>query len=82
MERANDTRQKIQWGGLVKKAGLDQESMEVIYGLLLEAAEKLQSKEADMLRAAWHLKGEQQHTEVGMMGSYSKLMATPLDHIN
>lgn len=38
-ERKQDTRQKIQLGGLVKKAGLHEEPPAVLLGLLLEAKE-------------------------------------------
>jgi hypothetical protein len=58
MERKEDTRKKIQLGGLVKKSGLDNETIAVVYGFLLEVAEKLVSQEADDFRKAWRLKGD------------------------
>ena len=58
MERKEDTRKKIQLGGLIKKAGLDNETTAVVYGFLLEVAEKLVSQEADDFRKAWRLKGD------------------------
>ncbi|OAI47775.1 hypothetical protein AYO45_05590 [Gammaproteobacteria bacterium SCGC AG-212-F23] len=58
LERKQDTRRKIQMGGLVKKAGLENESTAVLYGLLLEAAEYLQSEEAESVKSRWRLKGD------------------------
>ncbi len=58
LERKQDTRQKIQLGGLVKKAGLANEKSAVLLGLLLDAAEKLQGEEATSLRIDWMIKGD------------------------
>ncbi len=58
LERKQDTRQKIQLGGLVKKAGLADEKSAVLLGLLLDAAEKLQGEEATSLRIGWMIKGD------------------------
>ncbi len=58
MERKTDTRRKIQLGGLVIKAGLENETTATILGLLLEAAEKLQSKSADKFRNNFKIKGD------------------------
>lgn len=58
LERKQDTRHKIQLGELIKGAGLAEETIAVLYGLLLEAKEKLQSKDADNIRQNWHTKGE------------------------
>ena len=58
LERKQDTRRKIQLGGLVKKAGLDNEPTAVLYGLLLEAQEKLQSGHSDDVRDDWRIKGD------------------------
>jgi hypothetical protein len=57
-ERKQDTRRKIQLGGLVKKAGLDAEKTSVLYGILLEAKQKLQDTEGDNLRESWRIKGD------------------------
>ena len=57
-ERKEDTRRKIQLGGLVKKAGLENESTAVLFGLLLEAAEKLQATNSDHVRTGWKIKGD------------------------
>jgi hypothetical protein len=62
-ERKQETRQKIQWGGLVKKAELESESTAVLYGLLLEAHEKLSGPEADKIRQAYRIKGDIALTE-------------------
>jgi hypothetical protein len=61
LKSKRDTRRKIQLGELIKKAGLDTEENSVIYGLLLEAQEKLQnknSKNADTVRQHWRVKGD------------------------
>lgn len=58
LERKQETRRKIQLGGLIKKAGLHEESTAVLYGLLLEAVELLQGDDAETLKAQWRLKGD------------------------
>ena len=58
LERKEDTRRKIQLGGLVKKAGLVDEPTAVILGLLVEAAEILRSVQAIDARSRWRLKGD------------------------
>lgn len=58
IHRKQDTRHKIQLGGLVKKAKLDQEPTAVLLGLLLEAAEKLESQAATQQRRDWKLRGD------------------------
>lgn len=58
LERKQDTRRKIQLGGLVKKAGLHDEATAVLLGLLLEAAESLQGDEAQNIKSRWRLKGD------------------------
>jgi len=57
LERKLETRRKIQLGGLIKKAGLDNESTAVLYGLLLDAQEKLQNL-GDDVRDDWRIKGD------------------------
>ena len=57
-ERKQDTRRKIQLGGLVIKAGLENETTAVILGLLLEAAENLQSKACEKFRTDYRIKGD------------------------
>ncbi|MBY0545308.1 MAG: conjugal transfer protein TraD [Gammaproteobacteria bacterium] len=57
-ERKEDTRRKIQLGGLVKKAGLENESTAVLYGMLLEGVENLLSDNAEIFRARWKVKGD------------------------
>lgn len=58
LERKQDTRRKIQLGGLVKKAELDEEPTAVIYGLLLEAKERLVSSENGNVRNEWKIRGD------------------------
>ena len=58
LERKAQTRRKIQLGGLIIKAGLSEEATAVLYGLLLEAAEKLQSEDAIIKREQWRLMGD------------------------
>ncbi|MDX2165058.1 MAG: conjugal transfer protein TraD [Gammaproteobacteria bacterium] len=57
-ERKQDTRQKIQWGGLIKKAGLHEEPPPVLLGLLIEAKENLESKSGEKFRGEYRLKGD------------------------
>ena len=57
LQRKADTRRKIQLGGLIIKSGLENESTAVLLGLLLEASELLQTKEAKASRSKWQLKG-------------------------
>ena len=58
LERKLDTRRKIQLGGLVKKAGLDDIPTATLLGLLLEAAELLDSEESEAIKNRWRLKGD------------------------
>lgn len=44
-ERKRDTREKIQLGGLIAKAGLRHEDKAVLLGLLVEATEALKDNE-------------------------------------
>lgn len=57
-DRKTQTRRKIQLGGLITKAGLAEESTAVLYGLLLEATEKLQSEDALAVREQWRMLGD------------------------
>ncbi len=60
-ERKSDTRRKIQLGGLVIKAGLESETTSTIFGLLLDAAEKLNNSNkqyVDKLRNDFKIKGD------------------------
>lgn len=57
-ERKSDTRRKIQLGGLVIKSCLENETTATILGLLLDAAEKLNSKDADKFRNDFKIKGD------------------------
>lgn len=57
LERKEDTRRKIQLGGLIKKVGLDSEPTAVILGMLLEAAEVL-TENGDEVRNRWRLIGD------------------------
>ena len=58
LERKQDTRRKIQLGGLVKKAGLDGEATAVIFGLLLEAKQKLDEGDSVKVRDDWRIIGD------------------------
>lgn len=48
-ERKADTREKIEFGGLVKKAGMHNYSKAVILGVLIEAAAQLENDD-DLLK--------------------------------
>jgi len=63
IERKQDTREKIKLGGLVKKAGLDQLPTAVLYGLLLDSAEKLLTADAKDVQESWKIKGDLALTE-------------------
>ncbi len=58
LERKEDTRRKIQLGGLIKKAGLATESTAVLLGLLLEARELLDSGQSEETKKRWQLMGD------------------------
>ncbi len=60
-ERKSDTRRKIQLGGLVIKAGIENEATATILGLLLDAAEKLNNsnrQHVNKLRTDFKIKGD------------------------
>ena len=57
--RKADTRSKIMLGGLVRKAGLGDESEDVLLGILLEAAERLGTDGGALERARWSDRGRQ-----------------------
>ena len=63
LKSKRDTRRKIQLGELIKKAGLDTEENSVLYGLLLEAQEKLQSKNSHSVRQHWRITGDSQEPD-------------------
>lgn len=67
LERRQDTRQKIQLGGLVKKAQLEHENTAVLYGLLLEAFEQLNGEHSEHFRNAWRIKGDMALTNEQIM---------------
>ena len=62
IERRNRTRQLIELGGLVAKAGvvdLTGDDRAMIYGALLWRADKLKSDQGEHARALWAAKGKQ-----------------------
>ena len=58
LERKQDTREKIQLGGLIKKANLDQLSTASLYGLLLEAKDRLSIDDNEKLVTQWKIQGD------------------------
>ena len=56
-ERRADTRLKIQLGGLIIKAKLDEEASNVLLGLLLEAADALSAEDGELTRRRWMRRG-------------------------
>ncbi|WMT92936.1 conjugal transfer protein TraD [Pelagibacterium sp. H642] len=48
--RRKDTREKIQLGGLIVKAGLRYEKRALLLGLLLEAADRIRGDETERAR--------------------------------
>ncbi|MCA0057667.1 conjugal transfer protein TraD [Mesorhizobium sp. B261B1A] len=62
IERRRRTRQLIELGGLVVKAGiveLTNHDRAIIYGALLRIAAKLQSREGEHARDLWAAKGKE-----------------------
>ena len=62
VERRQRTRQLIELGGLIVKAGvvdLTGDDRVMIYGALLWMAEKLRSDQSDHARSVWAEKGKQ-----------------------
>lgn len=57
-DRKQETRRKIQLGGLITKAGLDNETTAVLYGLLIEAREKIHSEGGEHYRQCWRVIGD------------------------
>jgi hypothetical protein len=57
MERQQDTRRKIQLGGLLIKAGLAGEDAGVLLGALLDVKDCLAGEDALNVRATWLAKG-------------------------
>jgi hypothetical protein len=58
MERSQDTRTKIQLGGLVIKAGLADEPAAVLLGLLVEASRALKGEKGPTLRDRFKQAGD------------------------
>lgn len=56
--RKQDTRHKIELGGLVVKAGLDGEPKAVVFGALMLASVALRGQNADANRARFAAEGE------------------------
>lgn len=57
-ERKQDTRKKIQLGGLIKKSGLDNESTALLFGMLLECKDKMNLPNGNLLKQEWTIKGD------------------------
>jgi hypothetical protein len=57
--RRVDTRRKIQLGGLIVKAALEEESAALLLGVLLETKEKLAGSHSEQHRKQWQSKGQQ-----------------------
>lgn len=57
LEKKRALRKIFQIGKLVEKVGFANEDMTVMYGLLLEAKEKLLSAETEHIREIWRAKG-------------------------
>ncbi|NMN07598.1 hypothetical protein FHT19_004817 [Novosphingobium sp. SG919] len=66
MKRRERTRQLIELGGLIAKAGiveLTDDDRAVIFGLLVEAAAKLRSDETGNQLALWRRRGRRAFTD-------------------
>jgi len=57
-ERKQDTRKKIQLGGLIKKAGLGDESTSILFGMLLDCKEKINFPDGELIKQEWKIKGD------------------------
>ncbi len=57
-ERKQDTRKKIQLGGLIIKAGLQEELPAVLLGLLIDGKENLENKSGKIVRERYRLRGD------------------------
>lgn len=60
MKRRERTRQLIELGGLVAKAGLAEltdDDPAVIFGILIDAAAKLRGEDAEQMRTLWRRRG-------------------------
>lgn len=69
MKRRERTRQLIELGGLVVKAGivdLTDDDRATIYGALLWMTEKLTSEDGEHARALWRRKGQRAFADVWM----------------
>lgn len=64
-DRKQDTREKIQLGGLVVKAGLSDEATNVLLGLLLEAQATLNGPDGETARRRWARLGAAKFDEEG-----------------
>ena len=69
MTRREDTRRKIQLGGLIIKAGLADEPAAVLLGLLVEASKALKAEKASALRARFKLVGDRVFAQGGPHGT-------------
>lgn len=56
-QRKVDTRDKIQLGGLVKKARLGDEATALLLGMLVEAREALDGPDGELTRRRWQRRG-------------------------
>lgn len=56
--RKEDTRQKIELGGLIVKAGLDSEDKAVIFGALLDAVRALSGPDSEAQRSKYREAGK------------------------
>jgi hypothetical protein len=69
VKRRERTRHLIELGGLVAKSGLvglTEDDRAVIFGLLLEAAGKLRSNDAEQQRLLWRRRGHREFTAPDM----------------
>lgn len=63
MKRRERTRQLIELGGLIVKAGIEElvdDDRAVIFGMLLEAAGKLRDDDTERQRLLWRRRGQRE----------------------
>lgn len=73
MKRRERTRQLIELGGLVAKAGLIEltdDDRAVIFGLLVEAAAKLRGENGEQRHQLWRRRGRQAFSDDGTASTF------------
>jgi len=81
MKRRERTRQLIELGGLIAKAGLvdlTDDDRAVLFGLLSEAAAKLRSEDREQQLLLWRRRGKRAFDEAADVGTRPAAPSIPL----